>query len=228
MFESSQLVADIVSADPRTGRVFEGLRIDFCCGGRVPLADACAARGLDAREVLSALASATAGSASRERDPRGASTIAIVATIVDRHHAYLREALPELVRMAEKVSRVHGDKDANVARLGERVRALAEALLPHLDREEQVLFPILLAPGAAGAAAEIEAMRDDHDAVGAALRELRALTGDYAVPAWGCATVRALWAALEELEGDVHRHVHLENNVLAPRFERAAEGPSCS
>jgi regulator of cell morphogenesis and NO signaling len=226
MFDRSQLVADIVLADPRTGRVFEGLRIDFCCGGRVPLADACQARSLDPDDVLVALEAATTGEPVRERDARAMSTMALVAHIIERHHAYLREVLPEVTRMAEKVSRVHGDKDAGVARLGERVGALAAALEPHLVREEEVLFPLLLAGGAARTHEELAAMHDDHLVVGGELQDIRALAGDYVVPAWACTTVRALWAALEELERDVHRHVHLENNVLMPRFAGAvsAEG----
>ena len=218
MFDRSQLVADIVLADPRTGRVFEGLRIDFCCGGRVLLADACAARSLDERDVLSALEAATAGEPARERDFRAMSTMALVAYIVERHHTYLREVLPDVLRMAEKVSRVHGDKSGDVAQLGAHVRALSEMLEPHLAREEEVLFPMLMAAQKPGTKAELDAMNEDHLAVGAELARIRELAGDFVVPAWGCATVRALWAALEEIERDVHLHVHLENNVLMPRF----------
>ncbi len=228
MFDRSQLVADIVLDHPRTGRVFESLRIDFCCGGRIPLADACAAHSLDESKVLASLAAALDGEPTRERDFRRMSTLALVAYLVERHHEYLREVLPEVIRMADKVSRVHGDKSADVAAIGEHVRALAGMLEPHLVREEDVLFPLLVSAGEAGVSAELAAMSDDHLEVGAALVKIRALTNDFTVPTWGCTTVRALWAALEDVERDVHRHVHLENNVLLPRFAPGdAAGAAC-
>lgn len=227
-FDASQLVADIVLDHPRAGRVFEGLHIDFCCGGRVSLADACKAQSVDETAVLVALEAALAGEPSGERDFRSLTTMALIAYVVDRHHGYLREVLPEVTRMAEKVSRVHGDKSRDAAALGEQVRELAAILDPHLDHEETVLFPMLLSAGAESHEAELAAMDADHLVVGAKLEHLRQLTSDFTVPEWGCNTVRALFAALEELEGDVHRHVHLENNVLMPRFSAARASTSAA
>jgi regulator of cell morphogenesis and NO signaling len=132
--------------------------------------------------------------------------------------------------MADKVARVHGDKNAKLAGLASAVRDLAAMLEPHLDWEEKVLFPKMMAGGAPQTPAELAEMHEEHVAVGAELEQIRELSDGFSVPEWGCATYRSLFAGLEELEGDVHRHVHLENNVLMPRFTATAatEDRSCS
>lgn len=221
-------VADIVLEHPETLEVFEAHAIDYCCGGAKSLAAACAGRGdIDARRLIAALERAIAarpseGATNAASDPRALSTRALIDRILARHHAYLRAALPELRTIAAKVARVHGERDPRLAAIARRVDALAGALLAHLGREEDVLFPALLDPGAPAASEVIEreltAMLAEHEEVGAALDEIRALSDGYAVPEWGCPTYRAFFAKLRELETDVHRHVHLENNVLMPRF----------
>jgi regulator of cell morphogenesis and NO signaling len=143
-----------------------------------------------------------------------------VAHIVARHHVYLREALPFLQALAAKVARVHGDRDPRLREIDTIVRDLAGALLPHLDMEEETLFPALVRQGHGDAivARELAAMREDHLAVGCLLERLRGAAGDYRAPAWACNSYRTLFAELERLEGDVLQHVHLENHVLMPRF----------
>ncbi len=230
-------IGEIAARYPETIEVFESHKIDYCCGGGATIAGACAGgkAGVGAAELVRELASAIARKKKASRESASESelsTPALIARIVDRHHGYLRKAAPEIVRLAQKVAEVHRERDPRLPALARRVEALFEKIERHLDREEQVLFPALLARGARAAAAgegseqverELAAMLDDHEDVGAGLAEIRTLAGDYRAPEWACPTYRALLDRLAELEGDVHRHVHLENNVLMPRFVRGPD-----
>lgn len=219
MIDLSRPVADIVGDHPETARVMQRHRIDYCCRGQMPLAAACADRGADPEVVRAELDTAIAERRGvRDGDPRTLGTAALIALVVDRHHGYLRRQLPFLVPLAKKVARVHGEHDPRLIELLEIVTALSDALLPHLDEEEKVLFPALLGsrPDVA-LGTELDAMKSEHLAVGDLLHRMRVLTADFAVPDWACGSYRTLFAELEDLEGDVLAHVHLENHVLAPR-----------
>lgn len=153
-------------------------------------------------------------------DPRALATPALVAHIVAHYHAPLRKSLPFLRALAAKVARVHGDHNPRLVELGEIVVELAEILEPHLDDEEQTLFPTLAAddPDRSRAAALLGSMRQEHAVVGELLGRMRSAAEGYTVPDWACNSYRTLFRELEGLEGDVLRHVHLENHVLLPRF----------
>lgn len=224
--DRSSTVAEIVTAHAVTARIFQKHRIDFCCHGDVSVAEACRPRALDPDAVFAELEASLPQEADRE-DPRGLSTVALVARIVDRHHAYLRRTLPFLAPLAQKVASVHGDHDPRLLGVRDAFLELADALEPHLDQEEAVLFPALLAPAPdlTVIRGELDAMLRDHLAVGALLERIRALSVGFTVPEWGCRSYRVLMTELEALETDVLRHVHLENHVLMPRFAaRAAAG----
>lgn len=213
-------VAQIVAAHAITARVFQKHRIDFCCAGDVSVEEACRRRGVDPRSLYAELEAALPQGGAAGEDPRALSTADLIQLIVERHHEYLRQALPFLAPLAAKVARVHGEHEPRLEPLLRTFTALREALEPHIDDEERTLFPALLAPASDPAAlrAELAAMREEHRGVGALLERLRALSDDFTAPEWGCNSYRALMAELEALEGDVLRHVHLENHVLAPRF----------
>jgi regulator of cell morphogenesis and NO signaling len=224
MIDRTATVAQIVLAHPATAPVFQRHRIDYCCRGAVPVPTASAAAGVDAEGLWAELErAAVAAPAGPGDDVASLSTAALLARIVDRHHGYLREALPRILPLAAKVAHVHGAHEPRLVPLSAAVRDVSGMLLPHLDDEEQVLFPALLArtPDREAIARELARMLEDHLAVGAKLAELRALSGDFSTPEWGCTSYRLLMTELEALEGDVLRHVHLENHVLAPRFANA-------
>ncbi len=219
-------VARIVTRHVATARVFQKHGIDYCCHGDVTVPDACLAARLEPDEVFEELeAAVAAGERSPEEDPGTLSTAALIARIVDRHHAYLRRALPYIAPIASKVARVHGRRDARLLELEEDFRALAGSLGPHLDDEETELFPLLMArrPDLQLIELELRRMREDHLAVGDLLSRIRKLTDGFATPEWGCNTYRVLMAELEALEADTLRHVHLENPVLAPRVGAVTE-----
>jgi regulator of cell morphogenesis and NO signaling len=223
--DRSATVAQIVTEHAAAARVFQRHGIDYCCRGNVTVPVACRERGLDAEAVFAELGAAGLGEGGEPADdPRALSTPALVARIVDRHHGYLRRALPYVGPIAAKVAAVHGSRDPRLVELDAAFRALAASLEPHLDEEEAVLFPALVAraPDAEVVRREVARMHEDHLEVGALLARMRALSDGFTAPAWGCTTYRVLMTELEALEGDVLRHVHLENHVLVPRFAGGA------
>lgn len=216
-------VARIVTEQPAAARVFQRHGIDYCCHGNVTVPQACLDARLDPEAVFAEL-EGLAGEAREEDDPRALSTGALVARIVDRHHGYLRRALPHIAPIMAKVAAVHGPRDASLGELEDTFVEIVNALVPHLDDEEEVLFPALTArqPDSQLVKRELARMHGDHLAVGDLLARIRTLTRGFSTPEWGCTTYRVLMAELEALEADILRHVHLENHVLAPRFDALA------
>lgn len=222
VLDRSHKIARIVLDHPATARIFQDRGIDFCCRGNMTVDQACAERRLDAAVLFAELEAEIAerAGAASEEDLRTLATPDLTARIVDRHHAYLRKALPWLEPLAIKVARVHGDKEPRLLEIRDTVLELSELLLPHLDQEEEVLFPALASgtPDETLLRDEFSSMHQEHLEVGSRLAKLRKLTDDFVPPRWGCNSYRTLFADLRDLEGDTLRHVHIENHVLMPRF----------
>jgi regulator of cell morphogenesis and NO signaling len=221
MIDSETLVARAVLDHSETAPVFQRHRIDYCCQGNRTIAAACQDRGVDAGALLAELQAAIAQRGGAPGlDAAALSTPALIAHIVDTHHGYLRQALPFVAALGAKVARVHGDRDGRLLALALEIRELIDALEPHLDTEETVLFPALAAatPDRRVIERELASMHADHLEVGATLDRIRTVTDDFTMPDWACTSYRTLFAELAQLEGDVLRHVHLENHVLMPRF----------
>lgn len=216
------LVSDIAATLPSSVRVFQQHGVDFCCGGKRPLAVICEEQGLAFDEIARAI-EASAAVPAPERDWTTEPLSDLIDHIVSTYHDSLRSELPRLQAMASKVLTVHGSKADHLARLDHIVAELAADLTAHMQKEELVLFPAIRAAAAGGGtpsawiAAPISVMEREHDYAGALLGELRRITGDYTAPEWACQTFRALYNGLDELERSMHLHVHLENNVLFPR-----------
>jgi regulator of cell morphogenesis and NO signaling len=205
---------------PLATRVFARHGIDFCCGGGAPLEQACNRRGLDVERILDEIRAEveTPDETPVRWDQKPLP--ALIDHILTAYHGPLKEELPRLETMARKVHQVHGDKDPQ--RLVELVRVVAglrRELEEHMGKEEQVLFPMILEGHGALSGPPVRMMEQEHESAAAALRRLRELTDDYQVPAAACTTWRALWHGLEALEGSLHRHIHLENNILFPRAQ---------
>lgn len=220
-------VAEIATGAPATIRVFQHHHIDFCCGGRIPLAQACAERGLDTDLVLTQLQAATMP-ATAEPTWADASLADLIGHIQTRYHEPLRSELPRLEAMVAKVVSRHGDKLPDLLPpLFETFVQLREELLEHMLKEDRVLFPAIVALEAgtplpvsdAGTwlPSPIGVMEAEHESAGQALARMRELTHDYTPPEWACPTFRGLYFGLAQLETDMHLHVHLENHILFPR-----------
>jgi regulator of cell morphogenesis and NO signaling len=219
-------IGDAVARELRTAAVFTRYGIDFCCGGRRTIEDACVGAHLDPDRVvadLRAVVDASPASADVSGWPAGR----LIDRIVTRHHAYVRAQTPVIAAYLVKLSGKHGERQPELARLKGLFADVASELADHMGREEKVLFPAILQLGDgrhAGALEQVLAhMEDEHEWAGRQLALMRTLANGYTVPADGCATYRACYVALEEFENDLHQHVHLENSVLFPLARRLAE-----
>lgn len=223
-------VRDIALQQPASIRVFEKFGIDYCCGGRKPLAQACQERSLDLDAVVAAIEGTTHGSPEPDPEWTSASLEALCEHIIKIHHEYIRREIPRLWQLAQKVVARHGDTHPELARIQQLIRGAGEDLIQHLAKEEQILFPSIInmernrttcGPRPLGCFGSIRnpvrVMMAEHDAAGEALAEIRQLSHDFTPPEGSCPTYRACYQALAEFEQDLHRHVHLENNILFPR-----------
>jgi regulator of cell morphogenesis and NO signaling len=228
-FDATTTVAEIARSAPATIKVFQQHGMDFCCGGRIPLGDACIATGLDTNEILAELDEATR-TTSDARDWNEAPLTELIRHIQDRYHAPLREELPRLSAMMSKVVQRHGDRLPDVLpRLQATFEALQAGLLRHMRKEDVVLFPAIARAEAGANRGErrdynswgfpepLSVMEAEHDAAGAALAEMRNVTSGYMPPEDACPTWRGLYYGFADLERTMHVHVHLENNILFPR-----------
>ncbi|MEI2776123.1 MAG: iron-sulfur cluster repair di-iron protein [Tetrasphaera sp.] len=216
-------LGDLVTEDPRRTRVLERFGLDYCCNGQRSLAEAAGAAGLAVDEVAGALDIPDPAPAPPWQHLENA---ALAHDIVDTHHAYLWEEMPRLQALVDKVHGVHGERHPELGRVQAAYTEAVADLEPHLTKEERVLFPAISrlekahAPVAfpfGSLANPIGQMMAEHDVVGELFKEIRSLTTGYAVPDDACNSYRAMLAGLEEMELDLHEHIHKENNVLFPR-----------
>jgi regulator of cell morphogenesis and NO signaling len=229
-------IAEIATQNPATIRIFQRFGIDFCCGGKRPVAEVCAEKQMTFGELRNALESAGAPGAA-EMPGAEATLTDLIRFILDKYHAELRLELPRLGQMAAKVLDAHGARyPETLPALAATFQGLREELEAHMMKEERVLFPyierleLLTARGEALPAspfgsiqAPIGMMEHEHADAAQALAHLRELTGGYTPPADACATFRGLYSGLAELESALHEHIHLENNLLFPRACRLEE-----
>src|SRR5262245_9694419 len=220
-------IGDIVANDFRAAGVFERFGIDFCCGGARSVDEACRSEAVDPAEVwraLDALPPAAGGVA----DPAHLPLERLVDHIVSIHHAYVRQAMPTIARYLAKLVEVHGARHPELSRVEAHFARLSSDLAQHMLKEEHVLFPYVrdLAAGGSGQCLPspfgtvenpIRMMRREHREAADEMEAIRTLTGGYVPPADGCTTYNVCLAELRRFEDDLHRHVHLENNVLFPK-----------
>jgi regulator of cell morphogenesis and NO signaling len=223
-------IREIVATDYRTAAIFQRHGLDFCCNGCRTIEQGCRDAGADAGAVIRDIAAVLDTPASGV--PRFAAWDArtLIAYIVANHHAYVREALPPLLRHTSKVADVHGERHPELVHVAALFARVADEMLEHMTKEEQVLFPFIAAleearldatappPAPFGTVANpIRMMESEHRFVGDAMAEIRHVTDNYRPPSHACATYRVSFQELEAFERDLHDHVHLENNLLFPK-----------
>jgi regulator of cell morphogenesis and NO signaling len=230
-------VRDIVIGDFRAAAVFQQFGIDFCCGGRRTLREACVEGKLDARDVL---AQVTAACARRDQSTPAFADWppdALITYIVGNHHAYVKRVLPAIVAHAHKVAHAHGTTRPALTQVAAVFEQVADEMTSHMAKEEGILFPYISALAASARIGEpaphapfgsvdkpIAMMEHEHDDAGRAMVLIRELTQDYTLPADACMTYTTCFQELEEFERDLHVHVHLENNILFPKALALATG----
>jgi len=229
---TAQSIGSFVVERPSRSKVFERLGLDYCCGGHLSLEEACAKTGADPAAVLQALAEFDAASPKDEPAPWGQDLAALADHIEATHHGYLHAELPRMQAIVEKVARAHGETDPRLIQVHQVFQRFSGEMELHMAKEEQILFPLVrrMAGGASAASfhcgsvrGPISVMRHEHDDHAVNLGLLKELTDNFAVPEYACNTYRAMLDALQELELDLHRHIHKENNILFPGAE-ALEG----
>ena len=226
-FSASSLVKDIVNELPKTADVFKAYRIDFCCGGNRPLLDAANELNINTDDLMADLEEVYQKNVGAPTDMAvwtNTDSPTLVEHIIEKYHRSLEEELPLLSPYVTKVAKVHGDTHPELLRVYELFYELKKELLEHTAKEEATVFPALLkldqVAGEERQAIidEILLLEKEHDHAGEVLRELREITSDFTPPADGCGSYRLVYKRLEMLEAETFMHVHLENNILFPRY----------
>ena len=226
-------IGEIVADDYRTAKVFENHGIDFCCGGKVAIRTACSERGIDLETITRELDAARSEPAERSQNYSSWELPFLADYIINAHHTYVKENTGQLAAYAHKIADVHGAHHPEVIKIASIFDGVATGLVAHLREEEEAFFPALKRVHAArkeGSEPEVkdlEAIQDlirklrhEHDEVGEAIHTIRSLAKDYAIPGDVCNTFVVTYQKFREFEDDLHRHVHLENNILFLKAEQ--------
>ena len=229
-------VGEIVAKDYRAAGVFHKYRIDFCCQGGTALSAACEKKQVDPAILRQELEQAMKESGGQQIDFQTWPPDLLCDYIEKTHHRYVAESIPVLHQFLDKVARVHGGRHPELLEINQLFREVAEALIQHMEKEEVVLFPYvreLVAQRMTGSDFKpphfgtvenpIRVMEQEHEFAGDHFHRIAELSEQYTPPADACTTYRVAFAKLDEFEQDLHRHVHLENNILFPRAKAMEE-----
>lgn len=230
-------IRELAVSMPGATRVFEQFGIDYCCGGHLSLSEACQTSNVQVEEVVRSL-EASQQASDDSRDWRLESLASLAGYIIDKHHCFTKQEIERLEKLFDKVCSRHGENHPELFKAQKAFYGIRQDLIPHMLKEEQVLFPYItqmekavsesraVPPPFFGTVQNpVRMMMLEHDAVGDLLRELRSTTSGYAPPADACVSYQTLYQALLGFEADLHQHIHLENNLLFPRaIEMEAQG----
>lgn len=227
-FQNAQ-IGEIVADDFRTSKVFTEVGIDFCCGGKQSVGEACKDLNLDVSEFERKINEVKAQPINQSLNFKEWELGFLIDYIVNTHHKYVVKTLPELVYYTDKIATVHGENHPELVDIAEKIVAVNAELSQHLKMEEEVLFPAIKAqltnPGEETKAtihSEIKRMLVEHDFAGGTLDEINRITDGYKTPADACNTYEVAFKILQQFEDDIHVHVHLENNILFPKALKLA------
>ena len=223
-------IGEIVAADFRTAKVFEKNGIDFCCGGNVALAATCSNKGIDLATITIELEAAQNEPAERSQNYSSWALPFLIDYIVNTHHLYLKENDGQIAAYARKIAGIHGAHHPEVIQIATIFDKIATDMAAHLKEEEEVFFPAIKRVDAARIAgntpdtedletirASLLKLQREHEEIGDAVHTIRHLSKDYAIPDDVCNTFMITYKKLKEFEDDLHKHVHLENNILFPK-----------
>lgn len=218
-----ETLGEIVTKDLRKAEVFNKFGIDFCCGGKKTLSEACAEKGINVAVVARELKEADKLQSSARPLPYNDWSLDFLADyIVNTHHSYVRKSIPDLKAYADKVARVHGGRHPELLEINRLVQETMAEMLEHSDEEENVLFPYIKRlvrerKDGENVKGQIDLRVQEHELVGGNMDKIREISNNYALPDDACASYSFLFKSLDEFEHDLHIHVHLENNILFPK-----------
>lgn len=220
-----ETIGEIAGKDMKKAMRLKELGIDFCCGGKRTLEEACLEKGLDVMRVKAELEETSKQPQGIELDFNSFTLSFLSDYIVNVHHSFVNQNLPVLEDLSKKVAEHHGNSMPFLISIYSKVRELRCELTSHMKKEEQILFPIIKQLENGGAVNigfdsivdPIYVMEKDHDIAGDLMKEIRMVAKDYAIPVSACNSVKMLYHKLIEFENDLFQHIHLENNILFPR-----------
>ncbi len=228
--ENDETLGQLAAKDLRKVQVFKKYGLDFSCGGKKTVKEACEEKGLDVTKIEQELQLTDKVPAAHPIPYNEWNLDFLVDYIINTHHRYIRKQLPDITTYANKVMEVHGDVHPELIEINQLVKALSSTLTDHLEREERTLFPYIKELARADKntrppqATHFSSIQDvvgnhenEHEGVGENLNSIRELTSNYALPEDACATFTLLYRLLNEFEEDIHLHIHLENNILFPK-----------
>ncbi|HMQ00700.1 MAG TPA: iron-sulfur cluster repair di-iron protein [Cyclobacteriaceae bacterium] len=224
-------VAEMVIEKPWATQVFKKYNIDFCCGGNKNFFKTCEKLNLNAEQLISEINQAKFTGSQDIIRYSNWSTVLLCNFIVENHHTYVKNEIPEILRLLAKTSAAHSDENTELLLIHEQFNLLSEELLNHLEKEESVLFPLIQELSAKRISAEIfdkdqikipiELMEHEHELAGSLMKSIRSLSNNYMPPAHACPTFKATYLKLKDFDDDLMKHIHLENNIL---FKKVIEG----
>jgi len=216
-------VGEIVANDFRTASIFKESGIDFCCGGKQSINEACHEKGIDQKVLLGKIKALEFSPVIPSQNFKEWELDFLSDYIVNTHHKYVLKTLPELIFYTQKIADVHSDHHPELIEIASIFSQINDELLQHLKNEEEVLFPAikiaLTDPSEKireTIKSEIERMQGEHDFAGGSMDNINRMTDGYRLPVDACNTYRVTFQLLEQFEDDLHVHVHLENNILYP------------
>ncbi|HLP71975.1 MAG TPA: iron-sulfur cluster repair di-iron protein [Bacteroidales bacterium] len=217
-------VGEIVASDYRAAKIFKEAGIDFCCGGKKTLEETCAAKGIDPDALWNRLENLGSEPSSANHNFNEWEPGFLCDYIVNVHHVFVRNTLPELMFYTNKIAKVHGENHPELYEVADLFSQVNNELAPHLTKEENILFPAVKEFHKSGSEKsasviknEMENISAEHESAGAAMDKINFLTDGYSVPEDACNSYRLALTMLEKFEDDLHTHVHLENNILFPK-----------
>ncbi len=228
--EKESTIGELVTKDFRRAEVFKKFGLDFCCGGKKTLTKACKEKGLDVVQIEKELKALEEIPSAPSLDYNQWDLDFLSDYILNTHHKYIRQAIPVILEYTQKVAKVHGERHQEAIEIANNFVKVADELMRHMVKEENVLFPYIKKLAAAkknGTMLEpphfgsiqnpIDMMETEHEEVGNLLENINMLSYGYTPPADACTTYRLSYAKLKEFEDDLHQHIHLENNILFPK-----------
>jgi len=227
-FTEQNTLAEIVKSDFRSARIFENYSLDFCCRGNRTIKEAAEEKGLNAEKILSEVSECCPDN-NETKDSEKWNLDELVNHILDKHHTYVKQMLPVVTAHSQKVKEVHGANHPEVVQIADIFERVQSDLEMHMLKEERMLFPAIIrlteceknnspmeVPPFGSVSNPISVMEREHTEAGEELYQIRELSGNYNPPEDACTTYRVLFQELREFEEDLHRHIHLENNILFP------------
>lgn len=226
----NKTVGSTVALDYRTASVFQKYGIDFCCKGGQTIDEACQKKGLETNQILKDIENAINTENALNEDYNSWSLGHLADYIEQKHHRYVEEQSPMLVQFLDKLCKVHGGRHPELFEIKEEFQHIAYELAMHMEKEEKILFPVIrhmeksrqdsenyVVPGFGTVQNPINMMMSEHSLEGDRLVKIATLSNDYTAPADGCTTYRVAFQMLKDFESDLHKHIHLENNILFPK-----------